>query len=242
MQEVRGSIPLGSTNSPHSRGDRPPRQGPCGRPPLTRTVTLGELAAALAAAQGPGRRVVAVAGAPGSGKSTFAERLRDALPPGIAAEVLPMDGYHYDDVVLEARGDRPRKGAPQTFDVDGLAAMLARLRADDGRPVAVPVFDRAIEIARAAARIIPPETRLVIVEGNYLLLDDPDWSRLRPLFDATVFLRVPEDVLADRLADRWQGYGMDAAGIRAKLEDNDLPNGRLVTRGSAAADFEVANV
>lgn len=207
----------------------------------TRIVTLAGLAAALAAAQGPERRIVAVAGAPGSGKSTFAERLRDALVPGIAAEVLAMDGYHYDDVVLEARGDRPRKGAPHTFDVDGLAAMLARLRADDGRPVAVPVFDRAIEIARAGARIVEPAVRLVIVEGNYLLLDDPEWARLRPLFDATVFLRVPVDVLEARLVARWQGYGMDAAGIAAKLGENDLPNARLVAGHSVAADFEVAN-
>jgi pantothenate kinase len=209
---------------------------------VTRVVDLADLAAALAAAQGPERRIVAVAGAPGSGKSAVAARLRDALVPGIAAEVLPMDGYHYDDVVLEARGHRPRKGAPHTFDVDGLAAMLARLRADDGRPVAVPVFDRAIEIARAGARIIPASARLVIVEGNYLLLDDPDWARLRSSFDAAVFLRVPEEVLAARLAARWQGYGLDAAVIRAKLEDNDLPNARLVANRSIAADFEVANV
>ncbi len=210
-------------------------------PPVTRVVDLAQLAAALAAAQGPRRRLVAVAGAPGSGKSTFAERLRDMLVPGVAAEVLPMDGFHYDDAVLEARGDRARKGAPHTFDVDGLAAMLARLAADDGRPVAVPVFDRAIEIARAGARIVPPSTRLVIVEGNYLLLDHPDWARLRPSFDATVFLRVPEDVLAARLATRWQGYGLDAATVRAKTEGNDLPNARLVARGSVPADYEVAN-
>ena len=244
MQEVRGSIPLGSTN-PHTGRTRAYPSGRAspvavvsGRP---RVVAMAELAAALAAEQREARRIVAVAGAPGSGKSTFAERLRDALAPGIAAEVLPMDGYHYDDAVLEARGDRPRKGAPHTFDVDGFAAMLARLRADDGRPVAVPVFDRAIEIARAGARIVPPSTRLVIVEGNYLLLDDPDWAPLRSSFDATVFLRVAEDVLAARLAARWQGIGMDAAAIRAKLEDNDLPNGRLVASRSVPADFEVVN-
>ena len=183
-----------------------------------------------------------MAGPPGSGKSTFAERLHAALAGRVAAEVLPMDGYHYDDIVLNARGHRPRKGAPHTFDVDGFAAMLTRLRADDGRDVAVPVFDRSIEIARAGARIVPAATRLVIVEGNYLLLDDPDWARLRPLFDATVFLRVPEDELTRRLEARWQGYSMDAAGIRAKLEDNDLPNARLVNAGSVPADYEVANL
>ena len=162
---------------------------------MTQTMDLEGLAARLAEEQGAARRVVAVAGPPGSGKSTFAERLHAALASRVAAEVLPMDGYHYDDIVLEARGHRPRKGAPHTFDVDGFGAMLARLRADDGRDVAVPVFDRSIEIARAGARIVPAATRLVIAEGNYLLLDDPDWTRLRRYFDATVFLRVPEDEL-----------------------------------------------
>ena len=210
-------------------------------PASPRTLELPALAAALAAAQGPARRLVAVAGPPGSGKSTYADRLHAALVPAVAAEVLPMDGYHYDDAVLEARGDRPRKGAPHTFDVDGFAAMLARLRADTCRPVAVPVFDRAIEIARAGARIIPAATRLILVEGNYLLLDDPDWAALRAHFDATVFLRVPEPTLAARLADRWQGYGLDAATIRAKIEENDLPNARLVNARSVAADYEVVN-
>lgn len=208
---------------------------------MTQTVDLAALAAILVAEQGAARRLVAVAGPPGSGKSTFAERLHAALAERLAVEVLPMDGYHYDDVVLNARGHRARKGAPHTFDVDGFAAMLARLRTDDGRDVAVPVFDRSIEIARAGARIIPAATRLVIVEGNYLLLDDPAWAQLRPFFDRMVFLRVPEAELTRRLAERWQGYGMDAETVRAKCEGNDLPNARLVNAQSVPADYEVLN-
>ena len=162
------------------------------RPPVTRAVDLADLAAALAAAQGPARRIVAVAGAPGSGKSAFADRLRDALVPG--------DGRRgAADGRLPLRRRRARGARPPP--AQGGAAHLRRRRprgdarpapADDGRPVAVPVFDRAIEVARAGARIVPASTRLVIVEGNYLLLDHPDWARLRPSFDATVFLRVPE--------------------------------------------------
>jgi pantothenate kinase len=156
--------------------------------------------------------------------------------------MLPMDGFHYDDRVLEARGHRPRKGAPHTFDVDGFGAMLARLAADDGRDVAVPVFDRDIEIARAGARIIPAATRLIIVEGNYLLLDDPAWARLRPNFDVTVFLAVPATELGARLERRWIGFGLAGAALRDKLEGNDLPNARLVVERSVPADFEVVNV
>lgn len=209
---------------------------------MTDSLDLAGLADRLVASQGPKRRIVAVAGAPGSGKSTFAERLRDKIAERLPVEVVPMDGFHYDDMVLEARGWRPRKGAPHTFDVDGFGATLDRLRADDGRDVAIPVFDRSIEIARAGARIITPEARLLIAEGNYLLLDDPDWALLRDRFDATVFLDVPEDEIEARLLDRWQGYGLDEAAIAAKLQENDLPNALLVMLRSVPADFVVKNV
>ncbi|KVZ93495.1 nucleoside/nucleotide kinase family protein [Burkholderia ubonensis] len=189
------------------------------------------------------RRVVAIAGPPGAGKSTFAERLRadlDARAPCSAA-VLAMDGFHFDDRVLIARGHRARKGAPHTFDVDGLAVLLGRLRADDGRDIAVPVFDRDLEIARAGAAIVPASTRLVLVEGNYLLLDAPRWRALRPLFDVTVMLDLPRSVLAERLARRWQRHGMDAAAVRAKLDGNDLVNVDTVLSHSVPADFRVRN-
>lgn len=208
---------------------------------MAERIDLDGLAERLAASQGPGRRIVAVAGAPGSGKSHVADALAARLAGRIATDVLPMDGFHYDDILLEARGHRSRKGAPHTFDVDGLAAMLARLRADDGRDVAVPVFDRSIEIARAGARIIAADTRLVIVEGNYLLLDDPAWAPLAPQFDLTAFLSVPETELARRLRARWEGYGLGPAEVVAKLEENDLPNARRVVHGSRPADFIIEN-
>lgn len=192
-----------------------------------------------AAVPGDGRRLIAVAGAPGSGKSTLAERLVAALEaeaPGRAA-VLPMDGYHYDDAVLEARGLRARKGAPETFDVAGFGQMLARLRRDDEAEVAVPVFDRALEISRGSARIIPRAVRVLVVEGNYLLLDRAPWSNLRAHFDLTVMVAVPEAVLRSRLVERWAGFGLAPDAIRAKVEENDLPNGRLIVGGSAVPDY-----
>ncbi|ACR31980.1 AAA family ATPase [Burkholderia glumae] len=209
----------------------------------TREVEFAVLLAQLREATPGARRLVAVAGPPGAGKSTFAARLVAALndgAPGHAA-LLSMDGFHYDDRVLNARGQRARKGAPHTFDVDGLAALLARLAADDGREIAVPVFDREIEIARAGAAIVPAAARIVVVEGNYLLLDDAAWAPLRAMFDTTVMLAVPRAVLIERLAARWQGYGMDEAAILAKLDGNDLPNVDLVLGGSVPADFLVAN-
>ncbi|WP_102959187.1 nucleoside/nucleotide kinase family protein [Mangrovicella endophytica] len=193
-------------------------------------------------ARGSERRIlVAMAGPPGVGKSTAAEALEHRLSaarPGCAA-ILPMDGFHFDDLVLEARGQRPRKGAPFTFDVDGLGVALQRLRADDGREVAVPVFDRSIEIARAGARIIPPGARFIIVEGNYLLLDQPPWTGLAALFDVTVMLDAPLALLLDRLHRRWTDIGLSPAAALEKVEANDAPNARLVMENSRAADFSL---
>lgn len=209
----------------------------------TKTLTsLQELADLVAGQAGDGRAITAIAGAPGSGKSTTAEALADQLnaaEPGSAA-VFPMDGYHFDDAVLNARGHRPRKGAPFTFDVAGFGHMLSRLRANTEAEIAVPVFDRALEISRNAARIIPQSVRHLIVEGNYLLLNQAPWSDLRPLYDTAVFLDVPEDVLRTRLLDRWAALSGDE--LRIKMDENDLPNALLVARESSGWDYVFRNV
>lgn len=207
-------------------------------------VDLAQIADLLEsrAAQG-GRVIAAIAGAPGSGKSTLAEKLVGKLngrQAGMAA-VLPMDGYHYDDLHLVPAGLRPRKGAPMTFDVGGLFHTLKRLRARDEDEVAVPVFDRKIEIARAGARLIPKATPVIVVEGNWLLLNQAPWDRLRPMFDLTVMVEVPEHVLRARLRGRWERLGLSEPEVIAKLEENDLPNGRWVRDGSIAADHVIRN-
>ena len=197
------------------------------------------LAALLLARSGGPRSIVAIAGAPGSGKSTFAEALVERLnaaAPGCAA-LLPMDGFHYDDAVLDVLGRRQRKGAPDTFDVGGLRATLARLRANDEESVCVPVFDRAMEIARAGARMIVRETAIVVVEGNYLLLERAPWVSLRDLYDVTVMIDVDEAELRRRLTARWEGYGLTRDEVAHKVDGNDLPNGLIVRNESAVADY-----
>ena len=200
-------------------------------------MTFDELARRLAELDAPGRQIIAVVGAPGSGKSTLAERLAKALTD---AAVLPMDGYHYDDALLNARGMRARKGAPDTFDVAGFGHMLQRLRRNEEDEIAVPVFDRDLEISRAGARMIGREVRTLIVEGNYLLLATSPWARLHAHYDSSVFLDVPEAELRRRLVARWRGYGFSDDQIEAKVEGNDLPNGRFVRENSAPAKFIVA--
>lgn len=185
------------------------------------------------------RRIIAIAGAPASGKSTIAARLEQRLnesEPGSTA-LFPMDGYHYDDEVLIPRGWRPRKGAPHTFDVGGFASALRRLQANDEATVAVPRFDRTIEIARAGAILIEQSVRLIISEGNWLLLDDDPWPRLRPFFDRTALVVAEMETLEVRNRQRWVDFDMDEAGIRAKLDDNDMPNARLVYERSTEPDW-----
>jgi pantothenate kinase len=186
-----------------------------------------------------GRMVIAIAGAPASGKSTIAAALSEhhnGVDPGSTA-LLPMDGYHFDDELLVPRGWRPRKGAPHTFDVGGYASALRRIRANDEPFVAVPRFDRDLEIARAGAIVIERTVRLIVSEGNWLLLRDDPWPMLLPLFDHTALVMTEWATLEQRNRDRWVGYDYSEDMIRQKLEGNDLPNARLVYERSTEPDW-----
>ncbi|MEP0521165.1 MAG: nucleoside/nucleotide kinase family protein [Hyphomicrobiales bacterium] len=189
------------------------------------------------------RLIVAIAGAPASGKSAVSDWLCDAfnrVHPESAA-ILPMDGYHYDDAVLTAHGSLQQKGAPHTFDVGGLVSILKRLRENTEAQIAVPRFDRDLEIARAGAVIIQSKAQLIIVEGNYLLLKQEPWQQLLSLFDLKILVSVEEQVLEQRLRDRWTSYNLEETDIQRKVFENDLPNGRLVIRESAQPDIVVSN-
>lgn len=130
-------------------------------------------------------------GAPGAGKSTFAATLAAAYD-GV---VVPMDGFHLADVELERRGHLDRKGAPETFDAEGYAALLGRIRSRPAHPVVAPRFDRSIDQPVEGAIAVPPEADLVVTEGNYLLLDEPRWREVRAQLDEVWHVR------ADRVLD-----------------------------------------
>ncbi|SHF22887.1 AAA domain-containing protein [Litoreibacter ascidiaceicola] len=181
-----------------------------------------------------GRRLIAVAGPPASGKSTLAEQLADILPD---AAVVPMDGFHLDNEVLSERGLLGRKGAPQTFDALGFLDLVKALRA----PVTLsyPTFDRLRDCVVPDGGEVKADCKTVIVEGNYLLLDSAPWDQLHKLWDASIFLDVSPDVLRDRLLQRWRDHGYSEAQALTKAESNDLPNAQVVMQSAVNATYIV---
>ena len=189
---------------------------------------------------GTDRLVVAIAGAPGSGKSTLADALTDYLGKlGHEAVLVPMDGFHLDNRVLDQRDLRAKKGAPETFDHTGFAALVRRIKA--GEDVVAPIFDRNLDLAIAGASPIPSSAKIVVVEGNYLLLDEDGWRELADIWDFKIYLDVSEAVLEDRLIARWTAHGFDLEKATVKALSNDIPNARRVVRNRQAADLTVEN-
>jgi pantothenate kinase len=197
----------------------------------------------------PGRRaLLGIAGAPGAGKTTLARQLVDLLaaspPPGCASGAwvahVPMDGYHLADVELRRLGRAARKGAPDTFDAAGYAALLRRL--SDASPTDVvyaPAFDREIEQPVAGSIPVGPACRLVVSEGNYLLLDEEPWPPVRAAFDEVWFCELDAAERRRRLVERHVRFGKDAASARAWVDETDERNAELVGRHRERADLLV---
>jgi pantothenate kinase len=176
---------------------------------------------------GPARVLVAIAGPPASGKTTLADELARRLnAQKCQTVVVPQDGFHLDNQVLEDRGQLNRKGAPQTFDGAGFVHMVRRLK--ERVDVAVPTFDRTRDISIAGARIVPASAEVIIVEGNYLLYDEAPWFNLAPLWTLSVRLDVPIEELRARLIQRWLGHGLSRTAATRRATSNDVPNAQSV--------------
>ncbi|MCZ4269773.1 nucleoside triphosphate hydrolase [Rhodobacteraceae bacterium G21628-S1] len=183
-----------------------------------------------------GRQLVALSGAPGSGKSTLSAPLAKALTArGLKAEVVPMDGFHLDNRLLQARGLLARKGAPETFDLDGFMRLCQALKQADH--VVYPAFDRERDIAIAGAAEVGPDCRVAVIEGNYLLFDMPGWRDVAALWDVSIRLEVPSQELEARLIQRWLDHGLDHAAAVARAQGNDLANARAIDAARLPADL-----
>ncbi|MFE9814547.1 nucleoside/nucleotide kinase family protein [Streptomyces sp. NBC_00236] len=199
---------------------------------------IGLTARARRLALAADRRILGIAGPPGAGKSTLAEQLVAALGP--LAVLVPMDGFHLARAELERLGRAGRKGAPDTFDAAGYAALLRRLRAPEaGTVVYAPVFDRSLDQPVAGSVPVPPDVPLVVTEGNYLLHGEGDWAPVRELLDEAWFLELDQDVRIRRLVDRHVRFGKPRPHAERWVAGSDEANARLVAAGRDRADLVV---
>lgn len=180
-----------------------------------------------------GRFLLGVTGSPGAGKSTLAA----ALARSYGATVVPMDGFHLADIELARRGLLDRKGAPETFDGWGYAALLARLRTHPGHVVMAPMFERDLEQPLAGAIPVPPEAGLVVTDGNYLLLDGAPWRAVRARLNAVWHVVTDEDLRVARLLARHVAFGKSPDEAREWVERVDQPNAVLVEAARQRADL-----
>lgn len=181
-----------------------------------------------------GRLLVGIAGAPGAGKSTLALDLAERLDRAV---VVPMDGFHLANTELRRLGRADRKGAPDTFDAAGYAALLRRLREAVDETVYAPTFDHVLNEPVAGAIPVPPDTEVIVTEGNYLLLDTPPWDRVRGLLDLAVYLSAEDGPRVDGLLARQQAKGLDAEAAREWVYRSDEANARVVAATAARADL-----
>jgi len=211
-------------------------------------ASFSELAARARALAADGRRaVLGIAGPPAAGKTTLAEELVAALnpapPAGLTAGAwvahVPMDGFHLADAELIRLGLRDRKGAPDTFDALGYAALLRRLVEDEDEMIYAPGFERTLEQPLAGAIPIERSARLIISEGNYLLLDEPRWRRVRPMMAEVWYADLDRDTRLDRLISRHVRFGKEHDAAVSWATGTDEQNAALIAATRPAADLIV---
>lgn len=201
-------------------------------------MSVDDLADRVRPLAGPERRVLlGITGPPGTGKSRLAAGLAASLD---LAVVVPLDGFHLGQAVIAGTPLAQRKGAIDTFDVDGYVALLGRLRADDGTTVYAPAYTRELEEPIAASIVVPPAVRVVVTEGNYLLADEPAWRRVRELLDAVWYLDADDELRLPQLVARHERAGKSASDARRWAYGSDEVNAGLVRSTRDAADLVIS--
>ena len=207
-----------------------------GVPPIVEEPLAAVVERARALVRPGPRTLLGITGAPGAGKSTLAAALGAAL--GSGAAIVGMDGFHLADAELARLDRRARKGAPDTFDSFGYAALLARLRDRTDPVVYAPAFDRRLEEPIGSAVAVGRDVPLVVTEGNYLLLEGDGWPAARRTIDVVWFLDLPEHARVERLANRHAEFGMPlAAAYERATSGSDATNAALVATTRSRADL-----
>ena len=184
------------------------------------------------------RNLIAIAGPPGSGKSTVAEIVVDLMNENLMkTSLVPMDGFHLDNKTLERKNLLDRKGAPETFDVKGFTELIEKLRYK--RNSSVPLFDRTLDEVVKNGRKISSEQEYIVIEGNYLLLNKDLWRDLDDYWDYKVFLSVDKNILKSRLIERWIGENHTYLEAETRVIKNDLVNADVVNSNRLKATLEL---
>jgi pantothenate kinase len=193
----------------------------------------------IKSSEGRNRYIVAIAGPPGAGKSTIAQALLLLLTEKfIQAKIISMDGFHLDNSILAERNLLDRKGAPATFDTAGFTHLMNRLTNFENE-VVIPEFDRNKDLSIAGSSIISTKDKVLIVEGNYLLIEEEPWTELKKTWDQTIFINPGMDTIEQRLLNRWLRHGLDAKDAKKRTLTNDLPNARYVLEKSSDSDIQI---
>ena len=204
---------------------------------MSKEITKEEAKAkVIESASAPTRTIIGIVGKPGGGKSTLSKYLLKGMDPSLVS-VVPMDGFHLSNKVLKELEKSDRKGAQDTFDVKGFTTLIARIKSDGADPIYYPVFDRSIEESIAAQGVVYPSTRVVIVEGNYLMHDKDGWEEVSPLLDKIWYAYLDEDIRISRLISRHIAFGKDPESAKAWAKGSDQVNAELIEIGVGRCDF-----
>jgi pantothenate kinase len=204
---------------------------------MSREITKEEAKAIVAEyASASARTIIGIIGKPGGGKSTLSKYLLKEMDPTLVS-VVPMDGFHLSNKVLKELGRSDRKGAQDTFDVKGFTNLIERIKLDSADPIYYPIFDRSIEESIAAQGVVYPSTRVVIVEGNYLMHDKDGWQEISPLLDQSWYAFLDEDIRISRLISRHIAFGKDPESAKAWAKGSDQVNAELIEIGVGRCDF-----
>ena len=204
---------------------------------MSKEITKEEAKAkVIESASASARTIIGVVGKPGGGKSTLSKYLLKEMDPTLVS-VVPMDGFHLSNKVLKELGKSDRKGAQDTFDVKGFTTLIERIKSDGADPIYYPVFDRSIEESIAAQSVVYPSTRVVIVEGNYLMHDKDGWQEISPLLDQSWYAFLDEDLRISRLISRHIAFGKDPESAKAWAKGSDQVNAELIELGVGRCDF-----
>jgi pantothenate kinase len=186
------------------------------------------------------RFIVGIAGGPGSGKSTFAVRLKELINSKSTksnsdlAQIFPMDGFHRKNIELERSGLLSVKGAPETFDVAGYVSMLNRIRL--GENLKAPIYSREAHDVIDNALPIEPHHKIIITEGNYLFVDMEGWCEIKDIIDLKIYIEAEKGVCEKRLLERHMRGGKTEAEALEKIKKVDMKNYDLIDQTKKYAD------